>query len=398
MTSSASSPAQQGKNGPGEGNALSGLAARRPAERVRRYLLEDFANRDPADGNRLPSVRQVARHMEVSTATVQSVYQKLAEEGRIYSEVGSGSFWKEIKEKEEKVLKFGINLPVPQGDLPSDWTYRIYGGILYGILQSRQQIVLRSLPWEALESEEVGKEFMEESRTLDGLILFPCQYNRRLRRICEEENRPVVDLNPSSETATSNFVSPDYHSASRMIASALRRAGRRRLAVIVSPPLEQSVSVRLRCAGFAAGLGDSQGREVELRICSMTDREQETGRRAVRELLAGGFSPDGIYCAGDELANGALTALREEGLRVPDEVSVLGGNGLGLQSSPSATLTGMQHLLDDLGAKLVAMLLRRVELGAADVPGIYMRPIFNIGSTTRPEENAILEELSGQRQ
>lgn len=365
----------------------------RPAERVRRYLLADFDQRDPQHGNRLPSVRQVARQVKVSTATVQGVFQKLAEEGRIRSEIGSGSFWTEPEERQDKVLHFGINLPVPQGDLPSDWTYQVYGGILHGILQSQRPIALRSLPWEALETEEAGRRFLDESRSFDGLILFPCRFSRRLRRICEEEKRPVVDLNPPSETATTNFVAPDYYGASRTLATVMRRAGRRRLAVLVSPALDESVSVRLRCAGVAAGLGEALGQEVQMRIFSVADRDEETGRRAVRTMLENGFSPDCIYCAGDSLALGALGALREASIRVPEEVSVLGGNGLGLQSGSSLRLTGMRHALDDLGRKLVTMLLARVE-GAVDLPGIYLPPGFNIGSSTRPEENAILEQLS----
>lgn len=369
--------------------------APRPAERVRRYLLAEFAQRDPCHGNRLPSVRRVAKHVEVSTATVQSVFQKLAEEGRIRSEVGSGSFWTESMDTQEKVLHFGINIPVPQGALPSDWTYQIYGGILHGILQSQRPIVLRSLPWEALEKEEVGTGFLEESRKLDGLILFPSRFSRRLRRICEEEGRPVVDLNAPSETATTNFVAPDYYGASRMIATALRRAGRRRLAVLVSPGLDESVSVRLRCAGVAAGLGESLGREVEMRIFSAVDRDEETGSRAVRRMLADGFKPDSIYCAGDSLALGAVAALQHEGLRVPEDISVLGGNGLGLHNSASLRLTGMSHPLDLLGTELVAMLLRRVEGNGCSMPGIHMPSIFNIGSSTREVENALLETMAG---
>lgn len=204
----------------------------------------------------------------------------------------------------------------------------------------------------------------------------------------------MVDLNPPSETATTNFVAPDYYGASRIIASALRRTGRRRFAVLVSPSLEESVSVRLRCAGVAAGLGESLDREVEMRIFSVADRDEATGRGAVERMLADGFSPDCIYCAGDSLALGAAAALLAQGKCVPEEVSILGGNGLGLHSGASLRLTGMSHSLDLLGAKLVAMLLDRLEGNARDVPGVYMPPIFNIGSSTRAEENELLEQLA----
>jgi LacI family transcriptional regulator len=364
----------------------------RPAERVRQYLLNSAGDRHSASGGRLPSVRQVARHLGVSTATVQSVFQKLADEGRIRSEVGSGSFW--IPAQREEVLQIGLNIPVPRDGLPSSWTYQIYGGIMHGILQSSRPISLRSLPWEALESEESAAGFLEESRHLDGLILFPSQFSRRLRTISDLEQRPVVDLNPSSETATTNFVSPDYYGASRLLSLALRQAGRKRLALLVSPGVADSVSVRLRCAGAAAGLGEALGRGFEMRIFEVGSRDEEAGREAVRRILAEGYRPDSLYCAGDSLAHGAVEALQQEGIAVPEEVSVVGGNGLGLHSGSSPGLTGMRHSLDVLGAELVKMLVHRIEAGGADQPGVYLPPIFNLGATTTVEENALLEDLT----
>jgi len=368
----------------------------RPAERVRAYLKAEFELNDCAEGTRLPSVRQVARRVGVSTATVQSVFQKMSEAGLIRSAVGSGSFWVGNSASRGEVLQIGINIPVPHGALPSGWTYQIYGGILHGVLQSGRQILLRSLPWEALDSEVYGARFLEESQRLDGLILFPFRFSKRLRKLSERERKPVVDLNPSSETATANFVSPDYYSASRIIGEALRRSGRRKLALLVSPGMEESVSVRLRCAGFVAGIGEALGAGVDLRVIKVGDRDEGTGSVAVRQMLEEGYRPDGIYCAGDSLALGCLRELERAGIAVPEEVSVIGGNGLGLHSGTSPALTSMRHALDLLGAELVTVLLQQIEGEGSAVPGRYFPPIFNIGATTRCVENAVLEEMAAE--
>lgn len=363
----------------------------RPAERVRSYLLSSYKESDRRAGMRLPSVRKVAKHLGVSPATVQQVYQRLAEEGVIRSEVGSGSFW--TANQKSQTLQIGINIPAPMGTQgPTDWAYLIYGGIMHGILQSPRPIVLRPLPLAALESEEGGARFLEESRNVDGVILFPFQFIRRLRRLCLEEGRPAVYLNPASETATSNFVSPAYYTASRLLTRALAQAGRRKIALLVSPSLENSVSVRLRCAGAAAGLGEHLGRDVEMRIFEAESRELEAGRKGVRAIWAEGYRPDAICCAGDSLAGGALEMLLEMGISVPDEVSVVGGNGLGLQGGDGKNMTAMHHAMDTLGANLVTMLLQLIESKGSEQPGIFLPPLINIGTTTRPEENAILEE------
>src|SRR5690625_513845 len=330
----------------------------RPSERVRQYLLgllAEYAEGGPEQSRRLPSIRQLARQMKVSTTTVQTVFQKLANEGKIRSEIGSGTFWVDNRSKSKGVLYFGTNISVLENPHPADWPYRIYGGIMHGILQSKREIVRSSLPQEALEKEDLAQEFLDESRNRDGLILFPTFFSRRRRKLFEQEGRPAVDLNPWDESATKNFVSPDYCGASRIIGIAARRAGRRRVAVLVSPSLEESVSVRLRCAGVAAGLGEALGDGVQLRVVVAEDRDEEMGRRAVEELLAGSFGPDCIYCAGDALALGALLAAQDAGISVPDDLSVIGGNGLSSNLTVDRELTSMYHPTDSLGARLVSM-------------------------------------------
>lgn len=378
-------------------NSIARPPALRPGEKVREYLLEAAGRWGWKAGSRLPSVRQVARDVGVSTATVQSVFQRLAEEGQIRSEVGSGSFWVGHDANGSGVLRIGLNIPAPQSVKPTDWTYRIYGGILHGILKADRPIVLQSLPQEALARDDERDRFLVDSVGLDGFILFPGQFSRRLRVMHEGQGRPVVDLNPPSESATVNFVSPDYFVASRLIGKMFRASGRRRVAAVVCPPVEESVSVRLRCAGLATGLGEGLGRGATMRICEVDRRDEEAGRAVAREFFSeGGFRPDAIYCAGDSLALGVVDELRNSGIDIPGSVSIVGGNGLGLHDQASYFLTSMMHPLDVLGAELVAMLCRRVAADGGAVPGKYLAPSFHLGESTLPAENEILNRLIGQ--
>lgn len=372
-----------------------GPPALRPGEKVREYLLDAAGRWGWKEGARLPSVRQVAREVGVSTATVQTVFHRLAEEGQIRSEVGSGSFWIGGGVNGASVLRVGLNIPAPLEGTPTDWTYRIYGGILHGILKAGRSIVLQSLPPEAIEREEERDRFLVDSVGMDGFILFPSQFSRRLRRMHEGDGRPVVDLNPPWDSATVNFVSPDYFVASRLIGKVFRASGRRRVAVVVSPALEESVSVRLRCAGMAAGLGDALGADVTMRVFQVERRDEEAGRNVAGEVFRkGGFHPDAVYCAGDSLAMGVVQELRNRRVDVPGSVSVVGGNGLGLHDQASYFLTSMMHPLDVLGAELVAMLLRRIDCGGGEVPGKFLPPLFHLGGSTTSRENELLAQVS----
>ncbi|MBI4025526.1 MAG: substrate-binding domain-containing protein [Verrucomicrobia bacterium] len=102
------------------------------------------------------------------------------------------------------------------------------------------------------------------------------------------------------------------------------------------------------------------------------------------------WAPDAIYCAGDLLALGAVRALRERGLRVPKDVSVVGAAGVDLSGTLCPRLTATRQPLEQIGEELLAMLCQRIEQGGAAVTGRILPMPFTGGGTTRPEENVLL--------
>ncbi len=365
----------------------------RPAERVMNYLMSEFDRPNLQDGCRLPSVRQLAKQLNVSTATVQNVFGRLSKMGRIRSEVGNGSFLVASRPGRKAVYRIGLNIPLPSQKpfRESNWTFKIYGGILHGMLRSSTPVMIESLPLDTEEGEGSWEKLARASKELDGLILYPSRYNRRLRGLFRKEGRPFVDLNPASEEATVNFLSPDYYGASRKLGKAWKDTGRKRIALVMQPSMENSVSVRLRCNGLMAGLGEGLGRDITVRIFEAPDFGTESGYGKIRDALAEGFVPDAVYTAGDPLALGALEALKEHGLSVPEEVSVVGGSGLSEEADYGPHyLTGMPQPLEEIGGDLIGALMKRISNPAEDVPGKYYRIAFSIGNTTRDSENALL--------
>ncbi len=369
-----------------------GKAFLRPAERVREYILTHYDRPGAKDGARLPSVRRLATELNVSTATVQGIFQKLAAEGRIRSQVGNGSFFVTGK-PDNAVLKIGVNIPVPEGGPPSFWTYQIYGGLLHGAFQAGRMVALKPLPPGALEKQEEADLFLRDSRQMDGFVLFHTTFHRRLRRLCEESSRPYVYLNPPSESETANFVSPDYYQGSRRLGEIFSTTGRRRVALLMWPSCEASVSVRLRCAGMAAGLAGALADGGGLSIHTADDNGEEAGHRLMADVLRKlKKAPDAVYCAGDLLAHGAVRALEAAGLSIPGDVAVVGGNGLARDHNPRHRLTGMRQPHEQAGEELLNLLTARIENGGASLPGRFLPVGFHPGSTTGEAENQLLRE------
>ncbi len=344
----------------------------RPAERVANNIYDSAGGRGE-EGSRLPSVRQVAKHLGVSVATVQTVYRKLAAEGVIRSEVGSGSFWNAAERVAKDHFCLGINIPVPQ--LPSRDHFEICGGIMMAITQAKRKASLCPLP---RMPDSSGGADLGDGGSVDGVVCFPSVGGQGLREADRWNGKPVVSVDPVSEASTSNFVSPDYYGASRLLVAALRRSGRRRIALVVNSPLETSVATRLRCAGAMAGLGERIGQEVDLRIYVAADDSEEAGRRMVGKIIGSGYRPDAIYCGGDLLVAGVLDGLSGAGVSVPEQVSVFGE----ARSRDCGNFTGIWR----------RMLLRRCDGDGADQPGVFLPVRFVLGGTTRLCENEILED------
>lgn len=370
-------------------------ATLRPRDRVLEYLRAEFDHPHLKHGKRLPTVRRLASHLKVSSYTVHQVFAQLAREGRIRAEVGNGTFVVSDQTQNSDAFRLGLNLHLEKGTPADHWSYRIGGGIFHAAMHAPKIITLVSLSKQVEQSAELEQKLLADMARVDGLILLPLLGNDHVQTVYERAGKPVVELNPPTVTSTSNFVSSDFYGASLLLGEAWRRSGRRRIALLVSSPPER-VSQRLRYAGLANGLDPELGRSITLRSFVADGWHEEDGYRVTLKLLDDGERPDAIYCAGDLLALGAIRALREKGLNIPGDVSVVGGTGLALAYSDCPGLTRTDQQCEKLGEELVVLMCQRIEQRGASVPGRFLPAPFMGGATTRPEENEWLKVGHGQ--
>jgi LacI family repressor for deo operon, udp, cdd, tsx, nupC, and nupG len=140
-----------------------------------------------------------------------------------------------------------------------------------------------------------------------------------------------------------------------------------------------------------------RGYECAMAGCGMADRRivvttgswrAEDAWHAVRQALEDGRRPDAVFAASDHLAVGALKALTERGLRVPDDVALVGFDDKELDQFLQPALTSVAMPLRELGEKAFEILLRDVE-GPGDsdtVRGLIKLPC------TLVERESVLEK------
>ncbi len=380
------------------------------AGKVREHLEQGVRNGLWGPGSRLPGTDDLARELKVSSGTVKNVYRQLARDGKIRTHVGVGSFWTGEGEQESKTWRIGLNLRfLPENKNYSSWTDRIFNGVLRYKFESNENIILEPCGefGEDLETSErnvsdLDPQDRSKLNLLDGLLAFSSK--ELPERLLDVQGReiPYVSIYPQGEQRKANFVAPDYFECSRQLGETWARTGRKRIAIVGFPRLAESVSMRLRFCGMLAGLeagGDLT--QIELRLIkSHPPCLHDEGETAVSEFIEKTqWIPDAIYCVGDGLATGAISVMKKLGRRIPEDVSIVGGNGIEATFVARA-LTSMSHPLERIGFSMLEMLMRRIRSGAPEASGFEPVP-FLIGSTTRPEENEYFERFNttvGDRQ
>ncbi|QFZ22230.1 LacI family DNA-binding transcriptional regulator [Saccharothrix syringae] len=149
-------------------------------------------------------------------------------------------------------------------------------------------------------------------------------------------------------------VVPANRSGARALARRLTELGHRRFAVLAGPA--DLLAARDRVAGFKAGLADA-GVDLppeNVITCGFT---RDGGHAAVADLLAARTGATCVFAVNDVMAMGAMAALREHGLGVPDDVSVAGFDDIPTLRDLVPALSTVRLPLEQMGERAARLVL-----------------------------------------
>lgn len=192
---------------------------------------------------------------------------------------------------------------------------------------------------QTLESERQdaldGADFLT-NRGCDGLLIMGTALRPAdIERIAELQPKFAL-LNRCSPRFRDHCFNPDHVAAGAAAARALCEAGHRRLAIIEGPSTSGDNTLRMR--GFCKTVAE-YGVDASAIPRVRGDFSPESGRVCVRALIADGCNFSALFCANDEMAIGALSALRDAGVSVPGDLSVMGYDGIDLSELTVPPLT-----------------------------------------------------------
>jgi DNA-binding LacI/PurR family transcriptional regulator len=177
-----------------------------------------------------------------------------------------------------------------------------------------------------------------QGQAVDGLILSPWALSpAELRR--RPDAAPMVLLGEQDADGLLDHIAVDNVTAAAEATAHLLARGRRAVAAIgVQPHLHNDTATR-RLAGYRQALA-AAGRPADPALEIAVERlHRADGAAAMARLLDSGAEVDAVFCFTDQLALGALHTLAERGVRVPEQVAVVGFDDIedGRYASPTLT-------------------------------------------------------------
>ncbi len=192
---------------------------------------------------------------------------------------------------------------------------------------------------------------------VDGLIVSgPRSNDHQLYRL-HEEGYPLV-LHGRLPDCALPFVDVDNVGGARKAVSHLIGLGHRRIGLITNAPLSYTSS-QDRLAGYRQALQEA-GLPLDEGLIRYGEFSPESGRKAMESLLALPSPPSAVFVASDVVALGAMTAVRECGVRIPQDVALVGFDDLFLAAYVSPPLTTVRLPAYGLGWAAGDLLIRLI--------------------------------------
>lgn len=218
---------------------------------------------------------------------------------------------------------------------------------------------------------------------IDGLLL--CNHLTTDRNTIGQFSRhsiPVVSIN--REISGIPSIIPDNYSGGRQAAEHLVSSGMQHPAMIKGPT-DRDSSIQ-RELGFRDRLG-ALGMELPDELCLAGDYTFKHGYYSAKKILEIARKIDGIFCANDFIAAGAITAVTEKGLRVPEDLLILGFDNRDFSEFWPISISTFEQPLQEMGFIGAGMLRSIIDRGESGT----------IPSGTKLQSRLIVRESTSRR-
>jgi GntR family transcriptional regulator, arabinose operon transcriptional repressor len=313
-------------------------------------------------GDRLPSEAELGKTFSASRITVAKAVNELQRLGLVSRRPGAGT--SVLPRKQTSGMVFGLLIP----DLGRT---EIFEPICHGMMRS-PLAAAHSLLWgpamgESKQQEEEAEHLCHQyiAQKVSGVFFAPLEFtpqkdicNRKIASALDRAGIPIVLLDRCiaayPERSRYDLVGIDNRRAGFQITRHLVQLGARRIAFVAKPLSAPTVEARI--AGYREALYCA-GLSVHQNLVRFGDPEDW----GFVQSLLDDCEPDAVVCANDLTAARLMHGLLEAGVRIPEEVRMVGLDDVKYASMLPVPLTTHHQNCGELGAVAMSAMLERIE-------------------------------------
>lgn len=338
----------------------------------------------------MPNIQDVAKHAGVSIATVSRVLND------------SAPVKDEVRKRVEASIEALSYRPNPAARSLRSNRSRIIGLLISDIQNPFFMGLIRGVEDEALKHEysvilcNSNESPPRERQYLDvlymervaGVIVVPTSENlgeEALRRF-RERGVPIIAVDRRVKDPNIDAVLSDSIRGAREAVSHLLANGYKRIAIITGP--ESVTTGRERLESYRQTLV-SAGIPTKSELERIGNFTMESGYALTQQLLDLAPRPDALFIANNLMTLGALNAIHERGLRVPEDVAIVSYDYTQWAEPGPVSMTSVMQPARELGSTAALRLFQRLQnLGIQSRQEIILTPTLQIGESSRPAEGA----------
>jgi LacI family transcriptional regulator len=335
------------------------------AESTDRVTIADIAREA---GVSLPTVSRVLNgRTDVSAATRRRVEELLSHHG--------------YRRRASRSPSRASLIDVVFNDLDSLWAVEILRGVEKVTHEAGVGAVVSAVHHQPTSAQQWLASI--RTRSSDGAILVTSELAPRLHAELRRLGMPAVVIDPAGvPTFDIPTIGATNWAGGRSAVEHLLGLGHRRIGMITGPPTV--LCSRARLDGYRTAV-DSAGLANDEQLVREGDFSHESGFAQGSALLDLDSPPTAVFASSDQMALGVYEAARRHGLRIPDDLSVVGFDDLPQSRWSPPPLTTVRQPLDEMGAAAARALL---QLAAGETAnGLRMELSTQLvvrDSTTRP--------------
>ena len=305
------------------------------------------------------TMRDIARGLNVSVVTVSKVLRNKGEisaatRRRVLQRAKALNYqtnWVARSLVTRRTYTIGLLLP--------DFTHPFFAEIARAVAETIRPQNYHLIISYFEEDPAMEKKEAESlvARQVDGLIIATAQSRSEMFDAIRERKVPFVLIDRPLPKARASFVGADNEAIGYLATAHLTAQGCRRIAHLRGPKIGIAAA---RLAGYRRALKEA-GMPPDSADVVQAGYDDESGYKAMIQMLRAGSSPDGVFCYNDPVAIGAMKAIMEAGLQIPRDIAVVGAGNVRYSDLLAVPLTTVDQGTQQIGRRAAELLLERIE-------------------------------------